>query len=199
MISKAEILSVFDIYRKQFPNENDSTALFSEFLAKAQESELFTRKNFGGHITTSAFIIDEDYNEMLLLKHKSLGRWLQPGGHVEADASLRLSALREAIEETGIPEKKLHNISIFANGEVPFDIDSHYIPANPKKQEEGHYHHDLRYLFVYTGDGKIKYNEKESTGLKWVSFMELMEDDTFGAVVEKIDNSEFIESGSEPK
>ncbi len=199
MISKAEILSLFDIYRKQFPKENDRTGLFSEFLVKTQESELFTRKNFGGHITTSAFIIDEDYNEMLLLKHKSLGRWLQPGGHVEADTSLLLSALREAVEETGISKKELHNISIFGNSEVPFDIDSHYIPANPKKQEDGHYHHDLRYLFVYTGNGKIKYNEDESTGLKWVSFMELMEDDTFGAVVEKIDNSEFVESDSQPK
>jgi len=192
MTSKAEILSLFDIYKELFPKEKKSTELFSEFLTKTPESELFSRKNFGGHITTSAFIIDEDYNEMLLLKHKTLGRWLQPGGHVEADVSLLLSALREAIEETGIPKTQLQNISIFENSEVPFDIDSHYIPANPNKEEEGHYHHDLRYLFVYTGDGKIKYNEKESTGLKWVSFMELMEDDTFGALVDKIDNSDFV-------
>ena len=192
MTSKQDILSLFDAYRLQFPDEKSSTELFSDFLIKTPQEQLFVRSNFGGHITTSAFIIDNDYNEMLLLKHKSLGRWLQPGGHVEQDESLLLSALREAVEETGIPKTQLHNISIFENSEVPFDIDSHYIPANPKKQEEGHYHHDLRYLFVYTGDGKIRYNENESTGLKWLSFMELMDDETFGTVVEKIDNSEFV-------
>ena len=181
-----DIISLFDAYRLHFPDEYESTKLFSEFLMATPQSQLFTRKNFGGHITTSAFIIDPGYKEMLLLKHKSLGRWLQPGGHVEDDDSLLLSALREAVEETGIPRTQLRNISIIENDEVPFDIDSHYIPANPKKQEDGHYHHDLRYIFVYAGEGTINYNEDESTGLKWVKFSELADDATFGAVVKKI-------------
>jgi len=181
-----DITSLFDTYLLRFPDEYESTKLFSEYLMATPQSQLFARENFGGHITTSAFIINPDYKEMLLLKHKSLGRWLQPGGHVEADASLLLSALREAVEETGIPQAQLQNIPVFTNDEVPFDIDSHYIPANPKKQEDGHYHHDLRYIFVYTGDGAIDYNEDESTGLKWVEFAELADDATFGAVIKKI-------------
>ena len=186
MKSKQEIAGLLDIYREQFPDEYDSTKLFSDFLLQTPENNLFHRKNFSGHITTSAFIIDVGYKEILLLRHKSLGRWLQPGGHVEADDSLLLSAQREAEEETGIPKIQLLNVSLFEDNETPFDIDSHYIPANLKKQEDGHYHHDLRYLFVYTGDGKIDYNEEESTGLKWVKFTELANDPTFGMVVKKI-------------
>ena len=187
MTSKQEIINLLGIYLARFSGEARSTKLFSDYLKRNDESELFTRKNFDGHITTSAFIIDAGHSKLLLLKHKSLNRWLQPGGHVEGDASLLLSALREAREETGIPEWELRNIPIFQNTDVPFDIDSHYIPANPKKQEEGHCHHDLRYLFVYAGDGSIEFNTDESTGLKWVRFSELTEDDTFGGVVKKME------------
>ena len=186
MIDKTEILSFVVTYLAQFPDEAGTTKLFSDFLSRNGQEDLFTRKNFDGHITTSAFIINPDHTEILLLKHKSLNRWLQPGGHVEGDESLLLSALREAQEETGIPANELRNVSVFSNTAIPLDIDSHYIPANPKKQEEGHYHHDLRYLFVYTGDGQINFNTDESTGLKWVKFTELADDETFGAVVKKI-------------
>ena len=186
MTSKQAITGFLNVYLSRFPGEQDTAKLFSDFLTQTSPHELYTRKNFGGHITTSAFIIDPLYTEMLLLRHKSLHRWLQPGGHVEADASLLLSALREAAEETGIPQSQLQNIPVFADHEVPFDIDSHYIPPNPKKQEDGHYHHDMRYLFVYTGDGSNSYNEDESTGLKWVKFSELADDATFGAVTRKI-------------
>ncbi len=190
MINKENIIGLVDIYLRQFPREKDTTKLFSGFLARNAANELFTRKNFDGHITTSAFIVDHAHTEILLLRHKSLNRWLQPGGHVEGDDTLLLSALREANEETGIPKVEMKNIPILSNSEVPFDIDSHYIPANPKKQEDGHYHHDLRYLFEYTGDGNIIFNTDESTGLKWVKLHELADDETFGAVVKKIRNLE---------
>jgi 8-oxo-dGTP pyrophosphatase MutT (NUDIX family) len=186
MTNKETITNLVDIYLQQFPGEKDSTKLFSDYLARNDADRLFTRKNFDGHITTSAFIIDPAHTEILLLRHKSLNRWLQPGGHVEADATLLLSALREAEEETGIPKIEMKNVSVFPNNEVPFDIDSHYIPANPKKQEDGHYHHDLRYLFEYTGDGNIVFNTDESTGLKWVKLADLVDDATFGLVVKKI-------------
>ena len=190
MINKENITGLVDIYLQQFPAEKDTTKLFSDFLARNAANELFIRKNFDGHITTSAFIVDPAHTKILLLRHKSLNRWLQPGGHVEGDDTLLLSALREANEETGIPKVEMKNIPTFSNSEVPFDIDSHYIPANPKKQEDGHYHHDLRYLFEYTGDGNIIFNTDESTGLKWVKLDELADDETFGAVVKKIRNLE---------
>lgn len=31
---------------------------------------------------------------------------------------------------------------------LPLDIDTHFIPENPKKQEPSHYHHDFRYVFL---------------------------------------------------
>lgn len=185
MIDKQNILSLLDLYISHFPAEAQSIQLFADFMRHVEEGNLINRKNFGGHITTSAFIIDQRRSEMLLLKHKSLNRWLQPGGHVEnTDNSLVESALREAVEETGISADELMHSPAGDIAAMPFDIDSHYIPANNKKMEAGHYHHDLRYVFIYNGARDNEFNADEATGMRWVPFAEL--DAMFTAVVEKI-------------
>ena len=187
MTSKKNILDLLTSYNACFPGEAANVQLFSDFLSKTGDDHLISRKNFDGHITTSAFIVDTNASEMLLLQHKSLRKWLQPGGHVEEqDISLLHSALREAEEETGISAADLAHRPTHAIAEMPFDIDSHYIPANPKKAEDGHYHHDLRYLFVYNGGRSNNYNTDEATGLRWVAFDELADDDIFADVVVKI-------------
>ena len=34
------------------------------------------------------------------------------------------------------------------NPDLPVHIDTHHIPANPKKNEPPHYHHDFRYVYI---------------------------------------------------
>jgi 8-oxo-dGTP pyrophosphatase MutT (NUDIX family) len=59
-----------------------------------------------GHIhdkidfTASIYIVHD--NKVLLHKHKILGIWLPPGGHIELDEDPNEAALREAKEETGL-------------------------------------------------------------------------------------------------
>lgn len=169
------------------PNEQDDLQLITDYLNTNTNDAAIDRKNFNGHITTSAFIVNQSRSQMLLLHHKSLQRWLQPGGHAEiTDPSLLASALREATEETGIPPIDLVHYPLTADPDLPFDIDSHHIPANDRKQEPGHYHHDLRYLFVYSGNGAHIFNDEESTGMQWVNLTDLETDDTFGRVANKI-------------
>jgi 8-oxo-dGTP pyrophosphatase MutT (NUDIX family) len=55
-------------------------------------------------------------------------------------------ARREALEETGLHD--MEQIVLLGDPSMPLVIDSHYIPANPSKDEPEHYHHDYRYLFV---------------------------------------------------
>ncbi len=186
MMNKDSLLLLVRDYVTLFPEDEPETAAFNKYLLRNTDEGLYSRKNFDGHITTSAFIIDIASREMLLLRHKSLNRWLQPGGHTEGDISLRASALREAVEETGIPEEQLTLRSVHPNQDIPFDIDSHYIPANPRKDEDGHYHHDIRYVFEYTGNRSNSFNTEEATGMQWVTFDSLTTDETFSSVVAKI-------------
>jgi 8-oxo-dGTP pyrophosphatase MutT (NUDIX family) len=50
--------------------------------------------------TASIYIVFN--NKVLLHKHKKLGIWLAPGGHVELDEDPNQAAIREAKEETGL-------------------------------------------------------------------------------------------------
>src|SRR5688500_19453352 len=55
------------------------------------------------HLTASAVILDPIQRAILLVLHRKVGRWLQPGGHCEiGDASLGAAALREGSEAAGV-------------------------------------------------------------------------------------------------
>ena len=83
------------------------------------------------HVTGSAVVVGD--KGVVLHKHKRLGMWLQPGGHIEPGETPWDGSLREAAEETGLPVS-------FA-GDVPqlVHVDVH---PGPRK----HTHLDLRYL-----------------------------------------------------
>lgn len=132
--------------------------------------DIHARSTFPGHVTTSAFILDETGRRILLIHHRFLGRWLQPGGHYEVPESLETSALREAFEETGVRNLTLdpwHRTS-----RLPIDIDSHLIPARPQKGEPEHWHHDIRYI-VRAEEGGVSPDPSEVHGAEWRDVAEL--------------------------
>lgn len=97
-----------------------------------------------GHFTASAFVLSPDRRRLLLIHHNKLGRWLQPGGHIEAqDPDARAAAEREVTEETGLARSDLVPLEDPAR---LLDVDIHTIPAHGK--EPAHAHHDLRFGFV---------------------------------------------------
>jgi 8-oxo-dGTP pyrophosphatase MutT (NUDIX family) len=183
MESKEDVIGIVKEYLKLYKGEDQNKLV--NFL---NENELlFDRNNFNGHITASAFVVDVKREELLLLKHKLYDRYLQPGGHVENDdKSILEASLREACEETGIPGNELKYLSLNPSNDIPLDIDSHYIPANPRKNEPEHFHHDFRYLLVYDGDKSFTVPPSEAKDAKWVPFSELAEKGLFAVAVKKI-------------
>lgn len=94
-----------------------------------------------GHITASCLAIHPADASMVVLWHKKIGRWLQPGGHVEdTDASVADASLRELCEESGATAA---DVRAFL-GIV--DVDVHPIPAH--KDQPEHFHYDVRFGFV---------------------------------------------------
>lgn len=107
-----------------------------------QHPDCFERSLLPGHITGSAWIVSPDRQQTLLIHHRKLDRWLQPGGHADGDANIVGVALREAQEETGLTSLRL----VSANEGLPpiFDVDIHPIPARGDVPE--HLHYDIRFL-----------------------------------------------------
>ncbi len=114
-----------------------------------------------GHLTGSALVVDADGERTLLLLHRKLGRWFQPGGHADGDTNLASVALREATEETGI-----EGLVVLAD---PIDVDVHRVKP---PGEAPHLHLDTRFLVV-APRGAVEVGNEESLGLRWVTEPEL--------------------------
>ncbi len=118
-----------------------------------------------GHLTGSAWLVSNDGQRALLMHHRKLNRWLQPGGHADGNADLAQVALREAIEETGLTE--LHVESDI------YDLDRHRIPARGNEPE--HWHYDVRFVVRAMG-GELFVQNEESLALAWFDIKKLAND-----------------------
>lgn len=94
------------------------------------------------HVTSSAIVVSAGSSpatlhegSVALVRHKRLGVWLQPGGHIEPGELTWEAAVRESREETGL------DVRHPAGGPALCHVDVH---PGPK----GHTHLDLRYLLV---------------------------------------------------
>lgn len=127
--------------------------------------DFHSRNQLAGHLTGSAWIIDEERSHALLTYHGKFDCWVQLGGHVEDDADMLSASWREAREESGLVEVHPLSASIF-------DVDVHAIPANPK--EPAHFHYDIRFLF--TADRSLPLVvSSESKDLAWVELDKIAE------------------------
>lgn len=184
---KTDIKQIIEEYLKIFPNEKEKLNKLKSLIDNNENNynNLFNRKNFEGHITASGYIYSKAEKKILLLEHKALKKFLQPGGHAELlDNEIIDTAKREIKEETGLQDLEIVNIAI--NKNIPLDINTHFIPKNEKKKEDGHYHHDFRYLFIVDKIDDVKIDFCESNGYKWINMNDIRNSENFKGVVEKI-------------
>ena len=128
--------------------------------------DVFARSHLDpGHFTASAFVLCPEGRRLLMVHHTKLGRWLQPGGHIEpSDISLHAAAEREAKEETGVSALEPLGTSIF-------DVDIHLIP--PSTREGAHSHFDVRYAFRARTGRLVAAAEVQAA--RWVELDEVRE------------------------
>jgi 8-oxo-dGTP pyrophosphatase MutT (NUDIX family) len=166
-VNREALFSELLSYVPADPREAESLGWMRRFVAAPEDP--FARENPVGHVTASAVVARPGGEAFLLVFHRKLGHWLQPGGHVEhSDASAFEAALREASEETGI------RIARFAAplGGTVLDVDVHEIPA--RKSEPAHQHFDVRYLLTTQSEIDHEASDDRTRPIEWRSWEEAM-------------------------
>ncbi len=108
------------------------------------------------HVTGSALVTGP--RGTVLHRHKRLGIWLQPGGHLDPGEAPWEAAVREGTEETGL------RLSHPPGGPRLVHVDVHAAAA-------GHAHLDLRYLLLAL-DADPRPAPGESPEVRWFSWAE---------------------------
>lgn len=155
-MSRQDLIDKLATYGECHPGER---ATIEQFLAFVHEHpDCFRRELKSGHITGSAWVVNRDGTKVLLLHHRKLDKWLQPGGHADGNPDVHSVAKRELIEET--------RLATFAPvGGGIFDLDIHPIPERPG--EPAHLHYDVRFAFRATGPEALQSNA-ESYTVTWI-------------------------------
>lgn len=133
----------------------------------------FDRAAPWGHVTASAFILNNAHDHVLLTHHAKLGCWLPLGGHCDGIRDPRFVALKEAYEESGLSYLR-------PLGDSVFDVDIHDIPAHGGMAE--HKHLDLRFLLEADQSERL-HPTAESKALAWVPIKQLSSYSTKSSVL----------------
>ncbi|MEO5961967.1 MAG: NUDIX hydrolase [Thermomonas sp.] len=148
------------VYARQWLLERETVGLFEQLLVDAENP--FRRERLAGHFTASVWLVNADGDRVLLTHHRKLGMWLQLGGHADGERDLKIAALKEAEEESGLTGLRIEP--------GIFDLDRHRIPQHKGVPE--HWHYDVRYV-VRAGDNETYIVSDESHDLAWRSVADL--------------------------
>jgi 8-oxo-dGTP pyrophosphatase MutT (NUDIX family) len=137
--------------------ERDSIAAF--LSAFDQLAAPLDQESDAIHVTGSGIVVGP--RGVVLLEHKRLGIWLQPGGHIDPGETPWEAALRECREETGLEVRFAGPLD---DGGAP-----ELIHVDVHAGGRGHTHLDLRYL-IDGGDADPAPPEGESQQIDWFAW-----------------------------
>jgi 8-oxo-dGTP pyrophosphatase MutT (NUDIX family) len=110
------------------------------------------------HFTVAVFVVWE--GKVLLHRHRKLGMWLPPGGHIEENELPDEAAVREVLEETGLGVRLVGE----RREDVADPVQLHR-PAGVQLENigPGHQHIDLIYFARPSGSTQIRddFSEEE--------------------------------------
>ena len=158
---RQELLQLLKQYHPRFMDE---LAFVSRSIDYVEQSEdCFYRELYPAHVTGSAWVVNPDRSRVLMMHHKKLDQWFQPGGHADGDSDIIRVALKETEEETGIDAAHINLV----DGSI-FDVDIHTIA--PYGNVPQHEHIDIRFLIEIDDSLAVPGND-ESHEILWIDVL----------------------------
>lgn len=161
---RQQLIELLAHYRTPFIEEGAMVERSRYFVE--QHENCFDRHLLPGHVSGSAWVVNQHRNRVLMMHHRKLGLWLQPGGHADNDPDILRVVLKECAEESGID---IHAIRLVS--EAIFDIDVHTVYASA--HDPRHEHFDIRFLVEIDDRLPVPGND-ESHEIGWIALDEVM-------------------------
>ncbi len=158
---RKNLLNLLEVYRENYEEEKETVEQFIQFIS--HNEDCFERTLEIGHITGSAWVVNNEGNKILLTHHRKLNKWLQLGGHADGESDILKVALKEVEEESGFSD-------LVAKDKNILDIDVHLIPK--KNDVAAHYHYDVRFLIAVNDTTNYVVSD-ESHDLAWIPIEKL--------------------------
>lgn len=111
-------------------------------------------------ICASCFIVDFKTKELLLIYNRKLGKWLQPGGHIEGQETPLQAEKREVKEETGIEFTPIGEK--FQNNIEPFAVENYITRIGPMI--------DIQFIGIPESKEIV---DKEDNKARWIKLKEI--------------------------
>ena len=164
---KADFLSALAAYIPQDAREAEEKDVILSYARQFPDTVLL-RENRVAHITSSAFIVNEAGDKMLMAHHAQRGVWAWAGGHADGDADLMGVAQREAEEETGIL-----GLRPLMPGIASLDVLHVHGHIKHGRWVNAHLHLSAAYLFVADETAQLCVCPGENLAVGWLSVAEI--------------------------
>lgn len=131
--------------------------------------DAYSRESKLSHMTTSAWIVNQDFTKVLMIYHNIYKSWSWVGGHADNDTDLLHVIKKEINEETG-----LENIKLLSNGIYGLNILTVESHLKHGKIVNSHLHLDIEYLFMANENDFIRIKEDENSNIAWIPIDEVV-------------------------
>ncbi|SVA72308.1 uncharacterized protein METZ01_LOCUS125162 [marine metagenome] len=179
----ASLRQLIENYCARYPVEKTAQSILSFLQA---DKNPFSRKNFHGHFTGSAWIVNPDKSKILMTHHRKIGKWLQLGGHADDEKDLLKVSQREAKEESGL------NNFVILSKEI-FDMDIHEIPSIGA--EPRHLHYDIRFLLEADPDKESITVSDESYDVAWIELDKIQQLNSEESIMRMVKKTNILYQG----
>ncbi len=155
---RKQLLHLLENYKTSYMEEAAMAEQSRRFIL--QHENCFDRNLMPGHVSGSAWVVNAARTHVVMMHHRKLNMWLQPGGHADNDSDIEQVVLKETAEETGVD---LAQVKLLSN-EI-FDVDVHTVHAS--QHDPRHKHFDIRFLVEIDDTIALPGND-ESHQIGWI-------------------------------